>query len=127
MKLSEAIRLGAMLKPQAHGGSADGLGSCALLAASEAAGVEPIDLERYRSVNYPALERVFPLLTEVVTLPDCGMKARGIEAQLFVAIYRLNDSCGWTREAIADWVETIERQHEPQPKPLDVSVTVERA
>jgi hypothetical protein len=38
MTLSEAIRLGAMLKPQAFGDYTDGRGTCAWGAASEAAG-----------------------------------------------------------------------------------------
>ncbi len=40
MRLSEAIRLGAMLKPQGFNGWTDEDRTCALAAAGEAAGVE---------------------------------------------------------------------------------------
>lgn len=107
MKLSEAIRLGALLKPQAFNGrSVDG--SCALAAACDAVGIARITFDDGAFINYSRLEGRFPLLTISVTVPTYGWSS-----SLSAAIYTLNDTDHWTREAIADWVESIERAHEP--------------
>ncbi|MBV9085199.1 MAG: hypothetical protein JOZ62_21190 [Acidobacteriaceae bacterium] len=82
MRLSEAIRLGSLLGPQitcyyvAENG-----GSCALGAAIRALGLKP-------QYGYAELRRVFPTLRQ----------------SLVEAIVKRNDSLGWTREQIADWI-----------------------
>lgn len=113
MKLSEAIRLGAMLKPQAFGrisGPVDGprgpgdvlglrfvLGTCALGAAYDAGFIRQLadadvhDVEMY--------------------CPACGQWSYGGEAVALVnhIVMHLNDEHRWTRERIADWVESVEQ------------------
>lgn len=98
MKLSEAMRLGAMLKPQAFGISFDGRGTCALGAAMDALGklgtsiwiiqLRP-DIRRFQVADCPVCGRVF--------------NANGNQT-----IPHLNDDHKWTRERIADWVESLE-------------------
>lgn len=93
MKLSEAIREGAKRHPQIFGdlyNRVDGavVGSCALGAAM-------------------LMQRSFPLLqSSRVTCPAC-MDPR-IHTRLDNIITHLNDNHRWTREAIADWVATLE-------------------
>jgi hypothetical protein len=107
LKLSEAIRLGAMLKPKAIGGVGNDA-SCALRAASDAVGIDAVEIECGPCVNYSVLEHRFPVLRAWVMPPYGGepAKVEGI-------IYTLNDCRDWTREQIADWVETIEPQADP--------------
>jgi hypothetical protein len=83
VRLSEAIRLGAMLHPQAYGvmQQMDGervIGTCALGAAHEA-----------------------------------GFDILSIDNRLASEIQHLNDWDRWTRERIADFVESCERSEEP--------------
>ena len=111
MKFSEAIRLGSMLKRQGFGAlwpSDDS--SCALGAAYDALGC---------GYSVPAMkaiavqDAVMPRwLDELAQCPACSH--RHVAAYLPV-IGHLNDEHYWTREQIADWVATIEAQHE-QPK-----------
>lgn len=109
MRLSEAIRLGAMLKPQGFSGIGKDA-SCALRAAADAAGIEPFDetdgfLEEV--VDYMELQRRFPITRARVQAP-CSCADWGEE--FYQAIYHMNDFHKWTREQIADWVQTIEPQ-----------------
>jgi hypothetical protein len=104
MRLSEAIRLGAMLRPQAKFHFfADG-GSCALGAAFEACGALVFPRSSFMGVEGI---RIFPILTALVEHPIT--KSIG---SLWLAIVWLNNYDGWTRERIADWVETIEKEME---------------
>lgn len=101
MKLSEAIRLGAMLKPHSSAGpSYDGTKSCALQAAGDALRLRPP--YDYRT-PYCELEDLYPFLSKRVRHPVLG----GVGAVESI-IFNLNDSLKWTREQIADWVEGIE-------------------
>lgn len=111
MKLSEAIRLGAMLTPQGIGGYFDQVGTCALGAASEALGMVPAieETNGRPHVPYNELSAVYPWLERQVMHP-----VRGEELSGCVVIYTLNDVNCWTREQIADWVESVERSMEPQ-------------
>lgn len=111
MKLSEAIRLGAMLKPQGFGDDATerhATESCALGAAYDAASVEPR--------AWHALLRAFPL-ADVISARHCP------ECQMWFwsVIPHLNDDHRWTREQTADWVETVERAQEAhhERRPVD--------
>lgn len=101
MRLSEAIRLGSMMKPQCFRGFHRDGGSCAIGAAADAIGI---------STDRWALRAAFPLLAEVnVVCPACGRNQMTLHVGM---IPHLNDFHNWTRERIADWVETIE-QKEP--------------
>jgi hypothetical protein len=127
MRMSEAMRLGAMLHDQAYGelwtldeGGAV-IASCALGAAFEAAGL-PMSREMR---PYPILGvggtgvlnwgdvpyEWQPLLGAPAELP-CGCERTGLGVGLFSAnfnvqgaIVHLNNSHHWTRERIADWLE----------------------
>jgi hypothetical protein len=112
MKLSDAIRLGSMLVPQGfdHPVSRSGQGTaCALEAACLAMSIDDWSstVTTFPIANAPAM-RVCPACGYVDTLtpPD--------DPTLF-AVWHLNDFHRWTRERIADWVETIEAQYEPKP------------
>ena len=101
MTLSEAIRLGAMLHPQCfewlegkdHGGVT--VETCAL-GAAKVAGYPIRDLDRWSQAA-------------VITCPACGISWwGGLGRCLYGAIEHLNDVHRWTREAIADFVATVE-------------------
>ena len=99
MTLSDAIRLGAMLKPQEKGGS--GLnGSCALRAAIDALGIDD-----HGALNYSALKQRYWFLWNYRSCPACS-----VEDETLAITYHLNDQHEWTREAIADWIATLEAQ-----------------
>lgn len=100
MRLSEAIRLGAMNRPQARGRVLKDEGTCALGAALEAIG-ESLDHRGW----FPVYDH-WPIARRVVTYP--GDSHRGEEMMLGSACWTLNDADRWTREQIADFVETIE-------------------
>lgn len=112
MTLSDAIRLGAMMKPQAFGSLRDESGAtCAMGAAEDALGRRPYAV----FPKHPALRAV---------CPACAYAPTQLNGCLYT-IAHLNDAHHWTREAIADWVEAIERQHAPQaPAPATEPVAV---
>src|SRR5688500_13460622 len=98
MKLSEAIRLGAMLKPKGRGGYIRDT-SCALMAAAEAVGMEPDG----RHVDYVAIGRRWPFVLNVAPAPR-GLDDLNYEfldnTKIIELIYVLNDCTNWTREQI---------------------------
>ena len=110
MRLSEAIRLGAMMKPQAFGVLIDDNGgTCALGAAYDAFGIkfdasgipngylDELDLWLHRIIELQA-----------ATCPECGLNTPAIGL-----IPHLNDAHRWTRQRIADFVGL----YEPLPIP----------
>jgi hypothetical protein len=99
LTLSEAIRIGAMLKPQGTGGFGDDGTSCALRAAMDAT---TIGYSKY-GIDYSEQLEHWPVLARQVD-PPVEMEERSVIHIIWV----LNDSRRWTREAIADWVETLE-------------------
>lgn len=111
MKLSEAIRLGGMMRPQAFGVFYDRIidGVCALGAALDVCGAlnkdNPIDGKQ----NHFLAER-FPIVKALHVCPQCGSKGHFHE----MLIAHLNDTHRWTREQIADWVESIEHAQTTQ-------------
>lgn len=103
MKLFEAIRLGAMMKPQAFDDYTPGH-SCALQAANDAIG---------NPTHWKSLCRYFDVLNTIAARPD-----RCIDFSfdtLTDVIWHLNDDHKWTRERIAVRVETIEQPAVEQP------------
>lgn len=110
MRLSEAIRLGATMKPQRFDGFDLDDSSCALRAAADATGVR--DVYSYSSgrniLNYGQLRRLYPVMCTEGRCPACDRTG-----DLGWISHHLNDNHRWTRERIADFVEL----HEPLPQP----------
>lgn len=123
-KLSDAIREGAKLRPQAIRDlfshrtsqgflSGSKVGSCALGAACEALNLvhAPVDSDAFNwgsatqswavfdklLAYYPGLRKRDGFL---ITCPVCSAQRSTLENM----IAELNDSHGWSREAIADWL-----------------------
>lgn len=107
MKLSEAIKEGAKIRPQSFGqffGGTDNpheITSCAIGAAYEAA----CGMASIRDANDGLVElgkAVHVDFKSYVTEPLFGRNLG-----LYRTIIMLNDDSKWTREQIADWLETI--------------------
>lgn len=111
MQLSEAIRLGSLLKPQGFGAvlqwKIDGtIVTCAYGAALDAVGRVKL------SPGGVVLESALPewnsfFCGSPTACPECGKETR---MQIIVA--HLNDDHHWTRERIADFVEIVEQSLE---------------
>ncbi len=115
MKLSEAMRLGAMIRPQAFGGYMVRKGaeyhSCVLGAAIEAANSGLAAWPWLKSWKYH---------------PFCPACAGGDQSgDAYSIIVHLNDRHRWTRERIADWVATIEPAEEVAAEPAQQEVLCE--
>jgi hypothetical protein len=110
MKLSEAIRLGSMIRPQAFGYIFSNSGSCALGAVYEASGILAFDDDvTLLEETGQRLDQAFPLLKASVS---CPVAMRCFRNGVGETIVHLNDWHRWTREQIADWVEQIEQQQD---------------
>jgi hypothetical protein len=104
MKLSEAIREGAAIRPQAFGNYIDITGTgqvctCALGAAYE------VIFGHLPKNDQPGLRQDL-----IGQCPDTGrliqMPESIFEISVMQAIVHLNDDEEWTREEIADWLES---------------------
>lgn len=120
MKLSEAIRLGAMWTKQGVQTESmlSSIAPCALGAALLAIGKQKATPESPH--GYKTVTDTWPWLKTKMRDPVGGMEATAMEI-----IWLLNDGFHWTRERIADWVATVEPQETlrdplpmPQPMPL---------
>lgn len=119
MKLSEAIRLGAMLRPHGHGAILRRNATCALGAALEAVGLLTDWEQASRNNpfgNWDAWWKNVPF--SAVLWAKATHPLHGAEQPISNIIVSLNDSHGWTREAIADWVATVEPQEEAKQPPF---------
>ena len=103
MKLSDAIRLGAMLKPQASNGREWPDKSCVIQAGLEGAGWAAVDSEG--ETLYSTLSEQWPFTNIFIPHPVGQTRI-----PVYAILYNLNDHHRWTRERIADWVATIEPQ-----------------
>lgn len=113
MKLSEAIRLGAMMKPQAFEDYLDEGNTCAMGAALDAIG--QLDSDHCDSEYFPLVD------VAVTRCPICRLRTAA--GNVSSTIFHLNDDHKWTRERIADWVATIEaKEVAAQPEPVNVLV-----
>jgi hypothetical protein len=105
MKLSEAILLGAMIRPQAFRALFTDDGACALGGALLAVG----------ATGEPALRSVRTRWPWVFTVsadcPSCGRSG-----PVFGVITHLNDNHRWAREQTSTWVAEIEPL-DPCPRP----------
>lgn len=113
MRLSEAMRLGSMMKPQGYYNLCRAGATCALGAVGDAIGILDADNCNWKpGAKAPSEWR---WMTRLTACPACGAtdypvptsfstKRRDVQA----AITHLNNEHRWTREQIADWIETIE-------------------
>lgn len=92
-KLSQAIRLGATFRPQIRDQYMNKQGSCALGAAMEALGITDWRAHHPRNLFY---ER----------FPEIKDKSSSGRMSILAYVIFLNDHSRWTREQIADWLET---------------------
>lgn len=95
MRLSEAIRLGAAMKPQAFGSLHYNGGTCAMGAVCDALGID------YNCMKLPG--EMVDFIESMQKCPACG-KVQVV----YSVITHLNDMHRWTRERIADFVELHE-------------------
>jgi hypothetical protein len=100
MRFSEAIRLGALLNPQGFGQLMDNGKTCALGAAFAAIG--QIKEIQYGFLNWP--EEWKWINIKSIQCPNCGDRNK----VLWIIAIHLNDRHKWTRESIADWIESLE-------------------
>jgi hypothetical protein len=102
MKLWRAMVKGSKIRKQVTGAYFINGGSCALGAAYEGAG-----LARYEDGNRFSLEIAnFNMADSIaISRAPCGDMRN---ETLYPVITHLNDAHCWTREAIAEWVKTIE-------------------
>src|SRR5258706_10396401 len=103
MLLSEAIRLGSLLRPQAFGKILTDGDSCALGAALEAVGL-PVTEETPTSAAF----EFWPWLDAEFTWCPCGSDGCEKHDTAGEIIVFLNDSHEWSREQIANWVHSLE-------------------
>lgn len=107
MKLSEAIRAGAKMRPQTRGVTFSRGKSCAIGAALEGSGLSAYRADVDNDYYLLSLARTsWPWATRVVAAPIKGMRDSGV----LNVVWRLNDNRMWSREAIAEWVEVEERK-----------------
>jgi hypothetical protein len=146
MKFSEAIRLGSLLRPQSYGSIYDGKYSCALGALMEGAGIALKATKRGNCTRHiqkqlhvdffntkcgraarqnPAYRteasKTCPACSEVISVNGAGEKCT---PNITSVIIHLNNEHMWTRERIADWVQSIEDAHDTTI-PLRQMATVE--
>lgn len=123
MLLSEAIRLGAMLRPQAFGFLFHDGNSCAIGASLEASGICGYVGESWMPIGWSGvLGKMYPILVSREVDPPDGAKIHSAtkDPRVWDIIVDLNNPPnGWTRERIAAWVATVEPKEpvaEPQPQ-----------
>lgn len=108
MQLSDAIRLGAMLKPQEFGHLLANGRTCAFGAAFDALGLLEVVLGT--SLASATLDQWPWLLTHAPHPIIAGYVEPAINV-----ILKLNDVEHWSRERIADWVASVEPSNASQP------------
>lgn len=112
MRLSQAIRLGALLRPQAFGAyvTMDGK-TCAMGAGLEAEGVlkVPYEVAELKTDYDDDIVHYWPWVApEGKELFRCPLCAALNPCVGMGVILHLNDRHRWSREQIADWVEGVE-------------------
>ena len=103
MLLSDAIRIGCAFKPQGFGDFYRDGGSCALGAAYDGCGVDR-NLKLLSELS-PGIKAYFDETSKNEYIAYCPA---GNGCTHFTSIPHLNDDHKWSRERIADFVETIE-------------------
>lgn len=115
MKLSAAIRIGSMTTKQIRGMSKDNSnGRCAIGAALEA-----VNFQYRRDDWAQALSVQFPEASWRVSHPIDGHYTSVLDA-----IWTLNDLNCWSRNQIADWVETLELSRQSEASTVNAEVVI---
>lgn len=110
MKFSEAIREGARLSRQAFGSLYDRGGACAIGAACDW-----FEYTHGKSISCGVdYLNEFPVANIVVRSFPCGCSPTRYRQHVDGVAAHLNDDHKWSREAIAEWVETIEKKLETE-------------
>ena len=110
MKLSEAIRLGAMLRPQTTGAIYKHGKSCAWGAAWEAVGGDITHWDYSKGISSISICQDYWPKLSLAYVPN---PITGDTRPIWSIIESLNDNPNcWTRERIADWVASIESHEE---------------
>jgi hypothetical protein len=120
MRLSEAIRLGAMISPQTRGyffrravsDKESVVATCALGAAALAVGGPVFSFAHSAYDTWPILAFAVP----EAELPS-GIARSRRSLRLADVIIMLNDKERWTRTEIAGWVERFEENHLSEASP----------
>lgn len=138
MRLSTAIRVGAKMRAASERSWTDfgpdgQIRSCALVAAAEAAGLftilgncmipGPNWLKPYGGnpmARDPGQETgltsrmpdKWTLVTSAIEIPPCSCRTAGVADEVVILIWHLHDIHNWSREAVAEWIETIETEVE---------------
>lgn len=117
LSYSEAIRLGSMLKPQGFGLMRDRtVTACANDAAGLAVNAGTVDGEALVADHFKIATLKSPVC------PECARETCwGYSTSVAGTVAHLNDSHRWTRERIADWVESIERMAEVAERAIVIS------
>jgi hypothetical protein len=125
MKLSDAIREGAKEVKQGFGSYFYKQGqtqyACALGAASlglAAVMKETIDPETYSFI--PEFET--PRRTSRCPVPDCLGYCSNHNCQVDDLVIHLNDEHEWTFDQIADWIDCLEPETQPELPPKEAPV-----
>lgn len=108
MTLADAIRLGALIRPQTFGSLFSDGGSCAYGAALEAAGVHEYDDAEKTFFFVPSDVGIQWRMSARVQCPLCADRGGR-----FIILTHLNDDHRLTREQIADYVEQWDREAKP--------------
>lgn len=123
MKLSEAIRMNGMMKPQGFGSESarDTDAPCAIGGALQSIGRQTP--ARFEASAFGGITTEWPFVREVSSCPACfGDVCSGRISSVVGIIWRLNDVHRWTRSQIADWVATVEPQEtEIRPTPSELA------
>ncbi len=113
MRISEAMRKGAAMRPQCHFTMFNGVGSCAIGAAIEGAGIELILSELRCTAYHEILSELCtaypewnPILNALVPVPT--LEPADLPAPTAAIVMYLNDERLWTREDIANWLKGVE-------------------
>lgn len=118
MRLSEAMRLGAMWREQGFFTLLSQGKSCALGAVAEAIGLELED-KFYDPGNEHVAPELFKAYPELYTRIACPSEPDPDvfcwEQTLSDTIMHLNDAHRWTRQQIADWIEFLEKTQFNKP------------
>jgi len=117
MRLSEAMRIGASWSKSIRLVWKRDDGTCALGAAYEgtfgtikgALGTHPLEESVRLKAEYRILSR------GAAECPVSNMCPKDLTNTVMQMIAHLNDNHDWSREKIADWIETLEPKPEPKP------------